>query len=261
MLMKRHLVTAAGLIAIFALCPIASGALILAFDINDRSGDPELSPATNNPVNTAPGFNSYVIANGTNSTVTVGGFSVNFQAVNAAGAPAGAFDDRDRVVPTTTPTLNQLYDDFIFAGGSTGAGGGMNLKIIGTGLPGDPVLLPNKPYRIAIYAFDGIQPGGGSAVPNRIANWSDGNNSDALVLTTNFTTNVPPVNDDDYKFTGVALTDANGQLFLKGRRVTAADLSVYVNGVEIITPIPEPATVSLLTLCSLGLIGLRGRRQ
>jgi len=236
--------------------PSAKAAL-LAVDINDRTvGDP--GPA--DPANTAPGFLPYVISSGTSSTGVVGGYTLNFDVFDdgdandggAAGNQPGAFDDRDRVVPTGAPTLNEIYDDFLFVGGSAGPVGGIDMRISGG------ALLPNTPYLVSVYAYDGIDANFGSATQTRTANWFDGNNGDAMVFTTQFTVNMPPTTDDQYKFTGVAITDGAGQLFLKGRRVTAADLAVYVNGV-VVDAIPEPATLVLAGVGGLALWAAAGR--
>jgi hypothetical protein len=240
----------------------ATAAPLLAVDINDRTaGDPSAA----DPANTAPGFEAWSIDTGTTGSATTAtrtlasGYTVTFDVFDdhdpndggSAGDNPGAFDDRDRVVPATAPNFNQLYDDFIFVGGSAGPTGGLDLRISGG------ALLPNKPYRVSIYSYDGIDANMGSATPNRTAAWLDGNNADAPVLVTNFTVNIPPATDDQYKFTGVAMTDAAGQLFLKGRRTTAADVSVYVNGVEV-NNIPEPGA---LGLAASGLVVIVARRK
>jgi hypothetical protein len=237
----------------------ASAAPLLAVDINDRTvGD----PTATDPGNTAPGFEAWSIDTGTTGSATTAtrtlasGYTVKFDVFDdhdpndggAAGDNPGAFDDRDRVVPTTAPTTNQLYDDFIFAGASAGPAGGLDLHISGGALQ------PNTAYRVSIYSYDGIDATMGSATPVRTAAWLDGNNADAPVLVTNFTVNLPPLTDDQYKFTGVATTDASGQLFLKGRRTTTGDLSVYVNGIEV-NSIPEPASLALVLVSGLFTIG------
>jgi hypothetical protein len=256
--------TLLSLIALLALCaiPNLASAALLAFDVNDRTE----GETTSNPgINTAPGFSPWVMTASPSSTAVVDGYTVTFNVFDdgnpndggAAGNQAGAFDDRDRVSPTGTPTLNQLYDDFIFAGASAGPAGGLDMSISGG------ALLPNTNYRVSIYSFDGINASGGSAVPNREAVWLDGNNGDALVLTVNFATNVHPTTDDQYKFTGIATTDVTGALFLKGRRVSATnndDLAVYVNGV-VVEAIPEPASLVTLGAGLFALLLSRGCRK
>jgi hypothetical protein len=244
-----------------ALSPAAaSAAPLLAVDINDRTvGD----PTATDPGNTAPGFEAWSIDTGTTGSATTAtrtlasGYTVKFDVFDdhdpndggSAGDNPGAFDDRDRVVPTTAPNLNQLYDDFIFAGGSAGPAGGLDLHISGGALQA------NTAYLVSIYSYDGIDANMGSATPVRTAAWLDGNNADAPVLITNFTVNLPPLTDDQYKFTGVAVTDATGQLFLKGRRTTTGDVSVYVNGIEV-NAIPEPAALALAMISGLFTVGV-----
>lgn len=268
--MIRHLVQLTALLALMAIAPAASAA-ILAVDINDRT-EGEAGQA----VNTVAGFEEFTIDTPTGGVATAmrtlaSGYTVKLDVFDdgdendggGAGNQPGAFDDRDRVspsgLPTGTqpdagaPTLNQLYDDLIFVGGSAGPTGGIDMRVSGG------VLQPNTPYLVSIYAYDGINSTGGSNTPVRTANYFDGNNADAPVLTTVFTTNVRPITDDMYKFTGVAVTDASGMLFLKGRRATTADVSVYMNGFEI-NAIPEPATLSLLAVAGVGTGLIRRRR-
>jgi hypothetical protein len=255
--MTRHLMFLAAWALLGGLTP--ASAALLSVDINDRTEGEAANPV----VNTASGFSPYTISSGTNSTGVVNGYTVNFDVFDdgnpndggAAGNQAGAFDDRDRDTPNGTPTHNQLYDDLIFVGNSAGPTGGVDLTISGG------ALLPSRSYLVSIYAYDGISEAGGgaSATPVRSANWFDGNNLDALVFNTTFATNVRPATDDAYKFTGVAMTDGAGKLFLKGRRVSSGDVSVYVNGF-VVSGIPEPASLALAGAC-LPLAALATRRR
>jgi hypothetical protein len=233
-------------------------AALLAFDVNGRAtraNNTEATPPVPTGDNTAPGFSAFVLpatpATPSTATVVVDGYTIGLTVFDADGATggAGAMDDRDRAVPTTAPTLNQLYDDLIFVGNSAGdVGGGLDVAISGPGLA------PNTVYRVHIYAFDGA---GAVATPVRTANWVDGNNGDAPVLTTAFTVNVPPAFDNQYRFTGQARTDGAGALLLKGRDATAGDIALYMNGL-VVDVVPEPATWSLAGLGALVLA--RGRR-
>lgn len=260
--MTRQLTLLATWLIIAVIAPQAPAAL-LAVDVNERTADVDGPPGPDTPA----GFESFVINTAGNSGVTTAtqtlpsGYTVTFDLFDdgnandggAAGNQAGAFDDRDRISPDTAPTLNQLYDDFIFAGASAGPAGGIDVKISGG------ALLPLTNYLVSIYAYDGISSTGASATPVRTATYVDGNNADAPVLTTVFTTNIRPAADETYKFTGIARTDAAGQLFLKGRRATAADVSVYINGLEV-SAIPEPASLTLTVLGMASLLMARRRR-
>src|SRR5689334_13769902 len=111
--MKRHLVSVFMFVSVCAKGSLLSAAL-LAVDINDRT----VADATNTPA----GFESWVINAGGNGVATAtqtlaSGYTLTFDAFDdhnpsdggAAGDDAAAFDDRDRAVPTTAPTLNDIY--------------------------------------------------------------------------------------------------------------------------------------------------------
>jgi hypothetical protein len=210
---------------------------LLKADVNSRVGEPA-TPAPPGD-NTVPGFSAYTMETGTTgglgtSTNTVNGYTITLTAVNAAGAPTGIFDDRDRATPTTSPTLNQLYDDFIFAVATgatgTGDGGGLDMLINSGGQ-----LMPNRQYGISIYSFDTSSTG-----VTRSANWLDGNNANSVALTTAFAGATSPVTDDQYKFDGIFRTDASGNLLLRARETTDNNHGVFLNGFEINDEIPPP---------------------
>ncbi len=263
--MNRQLLYLATLVAVSSLPQVTSGAL-LSVDINDRQ-------STDSP-DTVSGFSSFVLT-GTSAVVTapvtqtVGGYSVTLapfddmmdENTNTAGVQdaAGAIDDRDRATPTNSGLLTyaQIYDDFVFAGGTTGFTGGMDLTVSGG------ALLPSTPYRVSIYAFDT----GSTAAPvPRTALWTDANNSNAPVLITSFDGAASPITDTQYRFTGVAMTNAAGALVLQGRNTIPIAVAggvtpaVFVNAIEI-DVIPEPAALGLVT--SAAMIGLltAGRRK
>jgi hypothetical protein len=241
----------------------ASFAALLSVDINDRS-------STDVP-DTAPGFSAYILtgttaATSASVTQSVNGYSVTLAAFDdgldensvTAGIQngVGQIDDRDRATPTNggALTYGQLYDDLIFAGGTTGPTGGMNVTVSGGSL------LANTQYQISIYAYDS---GSNVAPQPRSANWYDGNNANALVLTTSFDGTVLPTTDSQYRFTGLAATDATGALLLLGRNTTpnavagGVSIGVVLNGFEI--NVPEPTSLSLLALATVP--ALRRRRR
>ena len=192
-------------------------------------------------------------------TQAINGFSVTLAPVDdladentsTAGVQdtLGAIDDRDRATPADGGSLTfaQIYDDFLFAGASTGFTGGMDLTVSGGSL------LPNTPYFVSIYAFDT----GSTAAPvPRTAAWTDANNANAPVLTTSFDGAMSPTTNSQYRFTGIARTNATGVLMLRGRNTipmaTAGGVTpgVFINAFEINT-IPEPTTLGLITFVVL----------
>src|SRR6185503_8068064 len=248
---KVCLVRALAVAGFFGAGAVAKAAPLLAIDFNDRT-----EGEAGQEINTAPGFSAFTLGGSGSQTTasgTVNGYALSITVFDANGdtGGVGAMDDRDRAVPTTAPNLNQLYDDLIFVGNSAGdVGGGMDLTISGG------ALTPNTQYLVSIYAYDGA---GSTNTPVRSALWTDGNNADAPVLTTSFTVNVPPVTDEQYKFTGIAVTDSAGNLLLKGRDTTAGDIALYVNGLEI-NPIPEPGCVAGVALATV-FFGRRARKE
>ena len=251
--LRRLLVVMAGLASLAAGGQSASAAL-LSVDVNDRT-------VVDTP-NTVAGFAQFQLS-GTTAAVPsttqalTGGYSLTVTAVDAAGAPLGGVDDRDRTGPATAPTLNQIYDDFIFTATGVWVGGGLDVSIMSGGN-----LMPNTLYRVSIYAFD---PDSTPLPQPRTAAWTDGNNANAPLFVTSFDAAVPPVTDDQYKFTGVALTDVSGNLLLRGRNTTPPGATggitpgVFINGLEV-DVVPEPAS-ALAAAFAATLLAARGSRR
>jgi hypothetical protein len=265
--MKRQLVSLSVLLMAAGGGSVASAAL-LSVDFNDRTGN-----AGSTPTNTQSGFSAWKMSGTTAAssaaeTQAVGAYNVTVQAFDdhqdennvTAGTQdtTGQIDDRLRTTPTNAGSLTfaDLYADVIFGGTSTGPTGGMNLTVSGG------ALLPNTQYLVSIYGFDS----GSTVAPQpRTANWLDGNNADALVLSTSFNGGTLPTSNDQYKFTGTAQTDASGVLLLKGRNTTpyaasgGASIGVVINGFEI-ADVPEPASFGLF-LTAVAMVQLRRQRR
>lgn len=266
MQMKLGLLAAA-LLALMITEPNLRAATLLAVDVNDRStndaahqqagyayflmaGSAAASSALESNTLSSDGSNNY--------TVTMQAFDDHLdENTTTAGTQdtVGQIDDRARATPTNAGALTNsaLYQDLIFAGGSVGPTGGIDMKISGGQLQ------PSTQYLVSIYDFDS----GSTAAPQpRTANWLDGNNADALVTATSFNGGTLPTSNDQDKFTGVATTDASGALLLHGRNTTpngsngADTIGVIIDGFEI-NPIPEPATLSLFVPVLILIRGLR----
>jgi hypothetical protein len=172
----------------------------------------------------------------------------------------GFIDDRDRAAPVDGGGLSnaQIYDDFIFAQTANGPTGGMDLTISGGSL------MPNTPYLVALYAYDN----GSNAAPQpRSATWLDANNGNALIVNTSFNgTPTVPMSNNDFRFPGIARTDASGVLRLLGRNTTpnsangATSIGVFLNGFEV-NEIPEPASLCLAGLAGVFLFQSTRRRR
>lgn len=224
---RRAVQTAAAAAVTGMVAGVAQAVPLLAVDVNSRTG--EAAPPVPAGDNTVAGFNEFLLPAGSPIAVasaTYGSYQVTMSTVNATGVPTGAFLDRDRTLPSTTPTLNQLYDDFVFAPfsgtGNVGAGGGINLEIKSGG-----ALQPNKLYSVSVYAFDTSTTGG------RTANWLDGNSLDGFAVAATFNGSTAPTTDEQYKFTANYRTDASGNLLLKARETGGAGHAVFLNGFEV----------------------------
>lgn len=243
---RRRAATASAAVALTCVFASASSAApLLSVDVNDRDGDQVAGPPGDN---TVAGFSPFTLTPSTtggqpNSTGTIGSYTITVTAVNAAGNVQGAIDDRDRAQPTGTPTLNQLYDDFIFTAVGVGVGGGIDMTIDGGG-----ALQPDKFYAFSLYSYDNSSTGAAA----RTANWLDGNVGNAIAMLTSHVGTTLPTTDDRYKFTGYFKTDATGKLFLRGRNsLTTTDASVIVNGFQILE-VSEAPTLTLEVDTSTG---------
>jgi hypothetical protein len=250
----------------------AHAATLLQVDVSGRF--PQDGSTTNSGVQ--PGYEVFTLgaattSNGAGSTSTtpftqaVGTYTVSLGAVtnsytntstNAPVSGSGTIDDRDRnfsLPAGSTATLTEIYDDFVFNNSNTG---GLRLMVSGGSLAA------STQYSISLYSYDY---GTSTSVP-RTARWVDENNANATVVNTSFSGGTGPTSNDQFKFTGVATTDANGVLSLRG--INTSNLTngvpngfgVVLNGFEISSiggVAPEPVTAASL----VGLVSVIARRR
>lgn len=253
---RRRSISAA--VVALGLCILMAGTAravpLLAVDIDDR----ETVALGTEVGNTQAGFQSFTLKGTTASvpytpegdnTITsgtttrvLGAYTVSVVAFDdhldennvTAGIQdtVGAIDDRDRTTPVDGGALTyaQIYDDFFFAGASVGPSGGADITISGGSL------LPNKAYLFSVYSYDV------SSAGTHSANYYDLTNTTAPILSTTWAGAAAnnPTTNDQYKFSGLAVTDASGVLAVRGRASVGYPAAggttitgVFINGFEI----------------------------
>ena len=184
---------------------------ILKLDFNDQA-DGESGIA-----NTEAGY----------EVMTLGDNGASFDGITVTLSPFGgaSLDDRDRAAPTDnapTFTLDQLYDDFIFANG-TFDGAGMEVLIEG--------LTPNANYQVTLRSYDVGSTGTRSSV------WSEEASGTAVVFA-NYTFNgsSPPATNEDNAIVASLTSSAQGTLLLRGVRQGGTSHGVFLNALELGIP-------------------------
>lgn len=178
----------------------------LRVDFNDRT------EGESGSANTEAGYSTMTLdANG----AIINGAKITFSAFGGA-----TLDDRDRAAPTASGafTLDQVYDDFIFASGP--AGGGLEMLIQG--------LVPNARYDLVLRSLDGTSTG------VRQSNWTEMSSGFAVPIASPYSYNAAnlPTSNDANAMRASLLTSPQGTLLLRGVQL-GANTSVVVNGLEL----------------------------
>jgi hypothetical protein len=182
-----------------------------------------------NGASTLPGFNQMTLAtNGAN----FGGKTVTLSAVGGA-----TLAERNRTAPVNDAVFThaELLQDFIFATNvAVELNNGMDVTVGG--------LTPNQQYLVTLWSYDN------TSVGARASTWS----SDLGPVPYQFAGDALPRNNDDFRFTLLATTDASGNLIVSGRKSADGldNHAVFLNAMQINAVIPEPSSVAL------GLVGL-----
>jgi hypothetical protein len=153
----------------------------------------------------APGFGPFAKLYG-GAEVTLSGVGVSLAGRRrATPLNSGAF------------TEEQLLRDFIFAA-DTAAGHGLDLAV--------EFLEPNAPYAVTIWSFD-------TGNNNRVSDWSA--NGASVFLGYTFSGNVLPTSNEQYQFKFDVISDADGKVFIQGRRGTTASTAnnVFLNALKV----------------------------
>ncbi|TWT90307.1 CotH protein [Pseudobythopirellula maris] len=147
-----------------------------------------------------------------------GGIEVTLSSFNGA-----TLNDRDRSVPGESGsfTLDQVYDDHIYADGP--AGSGMEILLEG--------LVPNAQYDVAIRSYDG-----GLSTSPWSAIWTEesGDNPVTIADPYTFEATVSPGSNDDNTMRASLTASAQGTLVLRGvEHEDTNTRSVIVNAIEL----------------------------
>jgi hypothetical protein len=162
--------------------------------------------------NTEPGYQQMTLDdNGS----TFGNTKITF--LPYGGAQLG---DRDRAAPSDMGefTLDQIYDDHIFAAGPVGSG----MEVVVEGL------IPNVEYEVLLRSFD---PAAGGV---RSATWTEESGPDSVVIASpyNFNGDIHPTSNDDYTMRATLVSSPLGTLVLRGVQ-NEGNRSVVLNSLEI----------------------------
>ena len=189
----------------------------LRVDFNQRSsGD--------FPVYTQEDFDPFVL--NTSPQTTPVSWKIGLVTLTISNDFGNGLEDRRRTVLTNSATFTnaQILQDFIFNQGATTTNSGMTIRIQG--------LHSNQVHQIRIWCYDSNSSG------SRVSDWY----ANGILVKDNYSFNgsVRPASNTDGGFSFDAMSDANGELLIRGRRdatsidqTGAAATAVFLNALEI----------------------------
>ena len=191
---------------------VDGGVPILQLDINDDDSG-EVAEA-----NTEEGWQTFSLAD---NHQEYDGIRVSMSAMG--GVP---LEDRDRAAPVDSPpgfTLDQLYDDFVFARSQTN-GTGLEVRIEG--------LTPGQEYRVTLWSFDT------GSIGSRVSNWSEVSGAEPVVIESSysFTGTDAPSSNRDHTISAQLIASAEGELRIQGVRNGGTSYGVFLNALQIVVP-------------------------
>ena len=220
---------------VLALAASVDAAPLLSIDFDCRTNS--------GPAHTQPGFSSFLITSNisdstqqTNATMrTFGAYRVT---LSGNGMNRG-YTDRFWSLPTNQALFSeaQLLRDSVHSADIT-TNGGLNVLI--ENLP------PSNRLQITVWSFDASSP------PIRASDWYA--NGVLVRRAYQFTNSIPPLRNDQYRFSFTALVSPTGHLLIEGRRndMSTNSLgntwpSVFLNALQI-----DPEPLEILTIVTNG---------
>lgn len=143
--------------------------------------------------------------------------------VTANGSSGTTIDSRRRTTPVNAGDLTEgkLLQDFVFSPPGTGTEG-LDVAV--------RFMAPNQQYAVTIWSYDS-----GQAAGDRVSDWYANGN----LVKDNYTFNIsnPPLNNAQSQFSFYATSDADGHIFIQGRReASGAGTAVFLNALKIEAP-------------------------
>ncbi|MCA9261748.1 MAG: lamin tail domain-containing protein, partial [Planctomycetales bacterium] len=190
------------------LAPLAD---VIKLDFNDEFSS-ELGAA-----DTEPGYQPFTLGD---SGSTVAGVKVTLSSLGGA-----VLEDRDRSVPLDVSpsfTLDQIYDDFIFANDDVPSSG-QGLEVLLENLT------PGALYRLVLRSYDGGNSGG-----DRESVWTEVSGATPITLAANYVFNAasPPTSDGDATISAFVYASSEGSLRVRGVNANA-ERAVFLNALEL----------------------------
>jgi hypothetical protein len=170
------------------------------------------------PADTETGFLSFALP-----AIGQGPFSRSFGGADVTVTGVGAIlESRKRTTPVNSGdfTEEKLLQDFIFSRDAA-TDQGMDIAV--------EFMKPNKRYTVTVWSFDT-----GSTGNNRISDWTA--NGQVVQSGWTFVGSELPTTNERYQFSFDTTSDADGGIFLQGRRNSSAagGINVFINALRLV---------------------------
>jgi hypothetical protein len=197
--------------------PVSGGTAVLQLDFGDSDGGEA------GPDDTEEGWTNFYL---TNNGTEISGVTVSVLPIGGI-----SLQERDRTAPVDMPpslTIDQLYDDFIFASSQTDDTG-LELRLQG--------LVPHQEYEVTIWSYDN------GSIGERVSRWQETSGSVPVEIesTYQFDGRIPPTSNLDHTMSASLTASATGELRIEGRRNGGTSFGVFLNAIQLVVPSIEAA--------------------